>query len=146
MQILIKYLKTKFMKKLLLLLTSVMLLATSCSSDDNDNVTYDEVKGYLTDVASVKHGLIGTWIDSTYYASYNYIYELELDGRNFTETEFYITDDTESVIRDVAYYVTLRDGKFYINGLLEIAVLTKTALVIIDEEEDEVFGTYTRKQ
>lgn len=40
------------------------LLLAACSSDDDDNdntVTYDETKGYLTNFASVKHGIVGLW-------------------------------------------------------------------------------------
>ena len=136
------------MKKLLLLLTSVMLLATSCSSDD-ENVTYDEVKGYLTDVASVKHGLIGTWEDPD-GAAWGYTYEITFNGRtvNAIEKEEGYEDDEWSA----SYSVSSKNDKFYlkltignISAESEILILNETTLSYYNEEYDYT-ETFTRKQ
>ncbi|MDR1197659.1 MAG: hypothetical protein LBK94_01420 [Prevotellaceae bacterium] len=47
------------MKKILLLLCTVAIMA--CSKDD-DNIQYDNTIGYLTNLESVKFGIVGRWI------------------------------------------------------------------------------------
>lgn len=51
------------MKKILLLLPLAMLLLTGCSKDD-EKIEYSETKGYLTNLASAKQGIIGVWQES----------------------------------------------------------------------------------
>ena len=151
------------MKKLLLILTSAMLLAASCSSDDNDNVTFDDVKGYLTNVESVRHGLIGTWVDSSHYhADDDYAtFEMTFDGRNWAGVAFYNGVEEDDDRESGTYSVTSRGDKFYItisgnnnetgeikNRELEILILNKTTLTLrfYDEEYDEEdIYTHTRK-
>ncbi|MDR1198818.1 MAG: hypothetical protein LBK94_07390 [Prevotellaceae bacterium] len=58
------------MKKLLLLLCTAALIA--CSKDD-DNIQYDNTKGYLTNLESVKFGIVGTWaVDEDYEYPYSF--------------------------------------------------------------------------
>ena len=140
------------MKKLLLILTSAMLLISSCSSDDNNNgITYDEIKGYLTNIESVKYGLIGTWEDPEQF-QYNDMYEVTFD-----ETTMYtiLTDDEGETFDEWTgpYSVILENGKFYVEiefededehgnptGLRvarsEIRILNKTTLNWLDHKGD----------
>ena len=128
------------MKKLLLTLCTLALLACS-KGDDNDNkVVYDETKGYLTNLESVKHGIVGTWKHSLNVcedsydqwtfnknSTYNYMLKVDCVGASESITGKYIIFE-----KDGKFYVDL-DENFRNSGrltLLEITTLTKTNIIL----------------
>ena len=93
-------------KLLLLLLTSAVLLISSCSSNDDN-----EEKGYLTDLESAKHGIIGSWMDPEN--------EDETYLITFDETTMTISGDEsgEDFVQtyefSYPYSVIMQNGRFY---------------------------------
>ena len=144
------------MKKLLLTLCTLALLA--CSKGDDDNkIVYDETKGYLTNLESVKHGIVGTWKIEFNNTECNNSYLQWVFNKN-GKCNYKINTDCVNINQNktiIGEYVVLEEnGKFYVkldeNFLevfqdpsalrQEITILTKTTLNL-----DNVMNNFTRQ-
>jgi hypothetical protein len=122
------------MKKIILLLCTFVLLSCGKGEINNENkITYDAAKGYLTNLESVKYGIVGVWkknvIDNC-FAQWTF-------NNNGTAVSYVSSDcsgDNAGDTKSYTYSVFEQNKKFYLKLNIinepeyidEILILTKT--------------------
>ena len=107
------------MKRLILLFIMSTIIA-SCDKDSDNTVRYDEEKGYLTNIESVKFGIVGRWhsVNAPYprVIAVNY----SEDGQQCAGDE-----SDEELTSCVNYKILQIDGKFIIRYYSELYTDTR---------------------
>ncbi|MDR1348355.1 MAG: hypothetical protein LBJ63_08040 [Prevotellaceae bacterium] len=102
------------MKKILLLLCTVALIA--CSKDD-ENIQYDNEKGYLTNLESVKFGIVGTWKFALSFCNDCYLaHEFNINNEHIKHQHF-LPSDSDVYFDEYRYYsykIEEEDGSFFV--------------------------------
>jgi hypothetical protein len=115
------------MKKILLVLLISVFTFVSCS-DDEESVEYNETMGYLINLTSVKHGIVGLWESITGGTLY---FKYTSDGQicsgysreNLTDCTLYEVVNENGKYYMRRYYVGLNNEQLYDD--FEILLLNK---------------------
>jgi hypothetical protein len=127
----------------------------ACSKDD-DNIQYDNEKGYLTNLESVKYGIVGTWKFALSFCNDCYLaHEFNINNEHI-EHHHFLPSDSDVYFDDYRYYsykVEEEDGNFfciseaqpnsdYWSRKQKILILNKTDLCLDNLGTQEI---YTRQ-
>lgn len=112
------------MKRILLILLACAALSACNKSDE---VTYDSTIGYLTNTASVKSGIVGTWKTGTHNLTFNADMTCTIKDEGYTY---------DIVVQNGAYACKLTPNDGRASSVYEVLRLDRTRLVLSNNGVD----------